>query len=80
MTRRFMTPHYISLRQLQSWPNKFVLGCVISPLRQQAESRNLGQTFLANSVRQLRVSQVTRVAAVVVGTNNLTAGWQAATS
>ena len=28
----------------------FVLGCVISPLRQQAESRNLGQTFLANSV------------------------------
>ena len=29
---------------------KCVLGCVISPLHQQAESRNLGQTFLANSV------------------------------
>ena len=36
---------------IQSWPKKFVLGCVISPLRQQAESRNLGQTFLANSVQ-----------------------------
>ena len=29
------------------------LGCVISPLRQQAESRDLGQTFLANSVHCL---------------------------
>ena len=35
---------------VQSWPKKFVLGCVISPLRQEAESRNLGQTFLAISV------------------------------
>ena len=35
---------------IQSWPKKFVLGCVISPLRQQAESRNLWRTFLANSV------------------------------
>ena len=35
---------------VQSWPKKCVLGCVISPLRQQAESRNLGHTFLANSV------------------------------
>ena len=35
---------------LQSWPTKFVLGCGISPLRQQAESRNLEMTFLANSV------------------------------
>ena len=26
------------------------VGCVISPLRQQVESRNLGQIFLANSV------------------------------
>ena len=26
-----------------------MLGCVIAPLRQQAESRNLGHTFLANS-------------------------------
>ena len=33
-------------QDLQRWPNKFVLGCVISPLRQQAEPRNLGQTFL----------------------------------
>ena len=24
---------------------RFVLGCVMSPLRQQAESRNLGHTF-----------------------------------
>ena len=38
------------LAHLQSWPKKIVLGCVISPLCQQAESRNLGQTFLANSV------------------------------
>ena len=29
---------------------KCVLGCVISPLRQQVESHNLGHTFLANSV------------------------------
>ena len=35
---------------IQSWPKKFVLGCVISPLLRQAESRNLGHTFLANSV------------------------------
>ena len=38
------------------WPlwkiytTEFVLGCVISPLRQQAESQNLWHTFLANSV------------------------------
>ena len=32
---------------VQSWPKKLVLGCVISPLRQQEESRNLGQPFLA---------------------------------
>ena len=30
---------------LQSWPKKISLCCVISPLRQQAESRNLGQLF-----------------------------------
>ena len=36
--------------KLQSWPKKFVLGCVISPLRQQEESRNLGHTFLTYSV------------------------------
>ena len=35
---------------VQRWPKKFVLGCVISPLCQQAQSRNLGHTFLANSV------------------------------
>ena len=38
---------------VQSWPQKCVLGCVISRLRQQAESRNLGQPFLANSVHVL---------------------------
>ena len=35
---------------IQIWPKKFVLGCAISPLRQQAESSNLGHSFLANSV------------------------------
>ena len=35
---------------IQSWPNKSVLCFVILPLRQQAESRNLGWTFLSNSV------------------------------
>ena len=35
---------------IQSWPNKFVLGCVIPPAGAVARSRNLGQTFLANSV------------------------------
>ena len=33
---------------------KRVLGCVISSLRQQAESRNLGETFLTNSVKSGR--------------------------
>ena len=38
-------------KYVQSCPKKLVLGCVISPLRQQAESRNLmGHTFLAKSV------------------------------
>ena len=41
---------------LQSWPKKFVLGCVISPLRQQAESRTLGHTVLAISVSDFLVS------------------------
>ena len=35
---------------LQSWPKKCVLGCAILLLCQQAESRNLGHTFFANSV------------------------------
>ena len=34
---------------IQRRPKNFFLGCVISPLRQQAESRNLGR-FFANSV------------------------------
>ena len=42
-----------SLFRLQSWQKKCVLGCVISPLCQQAESRNLGHTFFANSVDML---------------------------
>ena len=41
---------YSAKRKLQSWPKKFVLGCVISPLHQQGESRSLGQPFFANSV------------------------------
>ena len=40
----------ILLSTVQSWPKKCVLGCVISALRRQVESRNLGQTSLANSV------------------------------
>ena len=39
---------------LQSWPKKFVLGCVILPTSAVARSRNLGQTFLANSVHTCR--------------------------
>ena len=35
---------------VQSWPKKFVLGCVIPPAGAVARSLNLGQTFLANSV------------------------------
>ena len=35
---------------VQSWSKKFVLGCVILPAGAVARSRNLGQTFLANSV------------------------------
>ena len=37
-------------RSVQSLPKKFVLGCVIPPAGAVARSRNLGQTFLANSV------------------------------
>ena len=37
----------VSARLIQSWPK---IRFVISPLRQQAESRNLGHTFLANSL------------------------------
>ena len=35
---------------LQRWPNKLTLGCVIWPMQQEAESRNLGHTFFAISV------------------------------
>ena len=31
--------------RIQSWPKKFVPGCVISPLRQEVESRNLALFF-----------------------------------
>ena len=37
------------LSHIQSWPKKFVLGCVIPPAGAVARSRNLGQTFSANS-------------------------------
>ena len=43
---RFAPPH-IAHTELAK---KIVLGCVILPLRQQAESHNLRQSFLANSV------------------------------
>ena len=36
--------------KIPRWPKKFVLGCVIPALPTGASSRNLGQTFLANSV------------------------------
>ena len=39
--------------QLQRWPKKFVLGCMNSSPQSEAGSRNLGQTFLANSVASL---------------------------
>ena len=35
---------------LQRWPNKLTLGCVIWPMQQEAESRNLGHTSWAISV------------------------------
>ena len=41
---------YALYRSVQSWPKKFVLGCVILPAGAVARSRNLGQTFLSNSV------------------------------
>ena len=40
---------------VQSWPKKCVLGCVIPPAGAVARSRNLGQTFLANSVHTSRI-------------------------
>ena len=39
-------------KDIQRWPKKFVLGCVIPPLAVGASSRNLGQTCLANSVQR----------------------------
>ena len=36
---------YALYRSVQSWPKKFVLGCVILPAGAVARSRNLGQTF-----------------------------------
>ena len=33
---------------------RLVLGCVISPLRQHAESRNLGQTLFGSPVEEIR--------------------------
>ena len=44
----------LQLIYVQSWPKKFVLGCANAPMRQQAESCNLGHTFLANSVVVLK--------------------------
>ena len=47
------TPISGELAYVQSWPKKFVLSCVISPLRQQAESLNLGHTFFGQLCRCL---------------------------
>ena len=38
-----------------SWPKKYVLGCVIPPAGEVAQSRNLAQTFFANSVYVLNM-------------------------
>ena len=62
--RELVTGHLFTFRACYSmivlhttvW--KFVLGCVISPLRQQAESRNQGQTFLANSMHSTQHIQM----------------------
>ena len=52
-----MNCHTVRKRRDVKWTyrvsQKSVIGCVISPLRQQAESRNLGQKCLANSVHTL---------------------------
>ena len=37
---------------IQSWLEKFVLGCVNPSAGAVARSHNLGQTFLANSVKK----------------------------
>ena len=39
-----------ALRHVQGSPIRLVLGSVISPLRQHAESRNLGQTLFGSPV------------------------------
>ena len=41
---------------LQSCPKKFVLCCVISPLRHQTESRNLGHTFFGQLCIRLKTT------------------------
>ena len=40
--------HIETFEYIQSWPKKNDLGCVISPLCQQAESGNHGHTFFAH--------------------------------
>ena len=50
---------YMQIEALQSWPKKFVLGCVIPPAGAAARSRNLGPTFLDNSVyKELPICQI----------------------
>ena len=49
-----------SSSDVQSWPNKFVLGCVIPPADAVARSRNPGQTFLANSVHVRNSDRISR--------------------
>ena len=41
----FLSKKSRKVTQVQSWPKKFVLGCVIPPAGVVARSRNLGHTF-----------------------------------
>ena len=43
----------VNFEVIQRWPKKCVLGCVIPPAGAVARLRNLGRTFLANSVNLL---------------------------
>ena len=45
-----LSQHFYLVYDLQRWPKKCVLGCVKSPPRSEAGSRNLGQLFFSISV------------------------------
>ena len=54
----FLSKKSRKVTQVQSWPKKFVLGCVIPPAGVVARSRNLGHTFLAHSVHNYTLASV----------------------